>query len=203
MSRDIILVTSGIFHPPYSGRMAVHQALRQMDGFAFRNIPSLEKLPADLSRYSAMVLYYHHKSISDRALGRLDDFVSGGGGILAIHSATASFKESQRYFEILGGRFIGHGPVENFEVRGRKYDIFNGVEPFSIRDELYIHELQPGIDVHFTISHDGQEAPAVWTHSYGAGRVCYAVPGHTTESMKHPAVQEILRRGLKWACKAE
>jgi type 1 glutamine amidotransferase len=174
-----------------------------MDGFAFQHVTSLEKLPADLSRYSAMVLYYHRKAISDRALGRLDDFVRGGGGILAIHSATASFKESQRYFEILGGRFIGHGPVENFEVRGRKYDIFNGIESFSIRDELYIHELQPGIDVHFTIAHDGQESPAVWTHSYGAGRVCYAVPGHTTESMKHPAMQEILRRGLKWACKEE
>lgn len=203
MTCNILLVTSGVFHPPYFARLAVREALRQIDGFAFRNIPSLEKLPADLSRYTAMVLYYHRKTISDKALGRLADFVGGGGGILALHSATASFKESKRYFEILGGRFIGHGPVENFELSSRKYDIFSGIASFTVRDELYIHEMQPGVDVQFIVKHGGEDVPAVWTHSYGAGRVCYAVPGHTTESMKHPAVQEILRRGLKWACKAE
>jgi type 1 glutamine amidotransferase len=203
MTRNILLVTSGIFHPPYFGRLAAHQALRQMDEFAFLHVSSLEALPADLKRFSAMLLYYHHKTISDAALTRLDDFVSGGGGILAIHSATASFKKSQRYSEILGGRFIGHGPVENFEVRSRKYDIFNGIASFTITDELYIHELQPGVDVHFTAEHEGNEVPAVWTHRYGAGKVCYAVPGHTTASMRHPAMQEILRRGLKWVCGME
>ena len=203
MIRNILLVTSGIFHPPYFGRLAVHEALRQMDGFAFQHIPSLEKLPTNLNQFSALVLYYHHKTISDAALRRLDDFVSGSGGILAIHSATASFKKTKRYYEILGGRFIGHGAVENFEVRRRKDGIFDSIAPFTIKDELYIHELQPGITAHFTAKHAGQEAPAVWTYRCGAGKVCYAVPGHTAESMKHPAVQEILRRGLKWVCGME
>jgi len=203
VTRNILLVTSGVFHPPYFGRLALHEALKQLDGFTFRHVPSLERLPANLDQYSAMVLYYHGKTISDAALARLDGFVGGGGGVLALHSATASFKDSKRYSEILGGRFIGHGPVENFEVTGRKYDIFNGIAPFTIRDELYIHDLQPGVDVHFTTRQEGREAPVVWTHSYGAGRVCYAVPGHTTNSLKHPAMQEILRRGLKWTCGAE
>ena len=38
-----------------------------------------------------------------------DGFVRAGGGVLAIHSATASFKGSPAYFEVLGGRFVGQG----------------------------------------------------------------------------------------------
>ncbi len=123
--------------------------------------------------------------------------MSEGGGILAIHSATASFKEANRFFEILGGRFVGHGAVEKIEVKRVKDEIFD-VGDFVIKDELYIHELQPGIDVHFTAKHEGKDIPVVWTYRYGKGKVCYAVPGHTTTSMKHPSVQGILRRGLKW-----
>jgi len=201
--QNILLVTSGVFHPPYAGRLTLHRALGQLDGFVFRHVPSLERLPEGLDKYSAMVLYYHGKTISDAALTRLDGFVGSGGGVLAVHSATASFKDSLRYSEILGGRFTGHGPVESFEVRSKRYDIFRGIEPFTIRDELYIHELQPGVDIHFTASHEGDETPVVWTQRYGRGRVCYAVPGHTTNSLKHPAMQEILRRGLKWTCGAE
>jgi type 1 glutamine amidotransferase len=72
------------------------------------------------------------------------------------------------------------------------------MKDFTIRDELYLHELNPGIEVHFAANHAGQDVPIVWTYRYGRGKVCYAVPGHTSGSMTHPAVQEILRRGLKW-----
>ena len=45
------------------------------------------------------------------------------------------------YFKILGGRFIGHGKVENFEVTKVRDDIFSGIDNFYLKDELYIHEL--------------------------------------------------------------
>jgi type 1 glutamine amidotransferase len=203
VTRDILLVTSGFFHPPYAGRLTLGQVLGQIDGFTFRQAPSLERLPADPDKYSALVLYYHRKTISEAALTRLESYAAAGGGILALHSATASFKGSPLYSQILGGRFSGHGPLESFEVRGRRYDIFRGIEPFTIRDELYLHELEPGIDVHFTAMHGNGETPVVWTHRYKKGRVCYVEPGHTAASLRHPAVQEILRRGLNWACSAE
>ncbi|MCX6066482.1 MAG: ThuA domain-containing protein [Chloroflexi bacterium] len=201
MLRKILLVTSGLFHPPYFGRMAVHLALKSMDGFAFQHISALGKLPANLGDFSAMVLYFHHKTIPDAALKQLEGFVSSGGGILAIHSATASFKAAKGYFDILGGRFSGHGPVQDFEIVGQQTGIFDGVMPFRIKDELYLHELQPGIEVHYTASLQGQHIPVVWTYRYGRGKICYAAPGHTVESMKHPAMQEILRQGLKWTCR--
>lgn len=195
--KKVLLVTDGIFHPPYFGRVTLKKSLAELGGFEFQHIRSMEKLPADLNDFCALVIYFHHKRISQSALTGLDAFVSGGGGILAIHSATASFKETNRFFEILGGRFIGHGAVEEIKVKRVKDEIFD-VGDFVIKDELYIHELQPGIDVHFTAKHEGKDIPVVWTYRYGKGKVCYAVPGHTTACMKNPFVQGILRCGLQW-----
>lgn len=196
--KKVLLVTDGIFHPTLLGRQALHHALKKLDGFSFTHVASLEKLPSDLDSFSAIVLHFHHKTLSDQALNQLRDFVSQGGGILAIHAATASFKDALPYFEILGGRFIGHGHVQNFDVMKIWDDVFQDIGNFTVRDELYIHELQPGIEVHFTAKHEGKDVPVVWTHRYGKGRVLYAVPGHTTESMKNKTYQKLLQRGLQW-----
>jgi type 1 glutamine amidotransferase len=172
--------------------------MKQMEGFSFTHVPSLANLPPDLPSYSALVLHYHHKTLSHAALQRLQDYVSQGGGVLAIHAATASFKKTSSYFEILGGRFTGHGRVEKIEVRRIREDIFSGIDHFTVRDELYLHELQPGIEIHFTARHQGKDVPVAWTHHYGQGRVCYALPGHTTSTMKNKIYQQLLQQGLAW-----
>ncbi len=196
--KKVLLVTGGFFHPPFFGRLVLHRTLRQMAGFSFLHVPSLERLPSDLEQFSAMVLHFHHKKISSTALQRLDNFVKNGGGILAIHAATASFKETLPYFEILGGRFTGHGAVENLVIQKVRGDIFPDIDDFTVKDELYIHELQPGIETHFTANHAGKDIPAVWTHRYHKGKVCYSVPGHTTGSMRNTNYQRLLQRGLTW-----
>jgi uncharacterized protein len=199
--KKVLLVTDGVFHPPLFARKALSKMLAELDGFEFQHMRSMEKLPNNLSDFSALVIYVHHKKISDSALETLDGFVSNGGGILGVHTATASFKQQMHYFEILGGRFTGHGPVEHFEVKPvSESTLFAGIPAFTVKDELYIHEFQPGIDVHFTAEHEGQDIPAVWTRQYGKGRVCYMVPGHTTASMRNRIYQKVLQRGLTWVC---
>ncbi|MGD8405614.1 MAG: ThuA domain-containing protein [Anaerolineales bacterium] len=199
--KKVLLVTDGIFHPPFLARKALHETLAELDDFEFQHVRSMENLPHTLKDFSAMVIYLHHKKISEGALTTLDDFVFNGGGILGVHTATAAYKEQLHYFEILGGRFIGHGPVASFEVKPfPDSEIFTDIPSFSVKDELYIHDLQPGITAHFTAVHEGQEIPVVWTYHYGQGRVCYAVPGHRTETMRNETYQKILQRGLAWVC---
>ena len=41
--------------------------------------------------------------------------------------------------------------------------------------------FKPGIDVDFTAKQKGRDIPVVWTYHFGKGKVCYAVPGHTTD----------------------
>jgi type 1 glutamine amidotransferase len=202
--KKVLLVTDGIFHPPFLARNALHETLAKLDDFEFQHIRSMEKLPHTLGDFSAMVIYLHHKKISEGALTTLDDFVSNGGGILGVHSATAAYIEQKHYFEILGGRFIGHGPVTSFDVKPvSESEIFDDIPAFTVKDELYIHELQPGITPHFTAMHEGQEIPVVWTYHYGQGRVCYTVPGHRTVTMRDGVYQRILQRGLEWVCGVE
>jgi len=199
--KKVLLVTDGTFHPPFLARKALQQTLAELDSFEFQHIRSMERLPDNLKDFSALVIYLHHKKISKRSLAMVDDFASNGGGILGVHSATAAFQKQLHYFEILGGRFIGHGPIVSFEVKPvSESAIFSGIPAFTVKDELYIHELQPGITPHFTATHEGQEVPAVWTYHYGQGRVCYAVPGHRTETMRDATYQKILQRGLTWVC---
>jgi type 1 glutamine amidotransferase len=196
----VLLVTDGFFHPPLLGRWVLNDTLRNTNGFSFDHVNSLEKLPSDLEIYSALVLHFHHKTISPAALSKLDRFVQTGGGILAIHAATASFKETLPYFEILGGRFIGHGKVGKFEVINQNSQIFSGIPNFSIRDELYIHEVNDLVLVHFSSKQESKEVPIVWTLHYGKGKICYALPGHTTGSMINPTYKKVLQCALEWVC---
>jgi len=199
--KKVLLVTDGIFHPPLLARNVLHQTLAELDVFEFQHVHSMEKLPGNLNDFSAIVIYLHHKKISERALTSIDDFVSNGGGILGVHSATAAFQKHSHYFEIMGGRFISHGPIEPFEVKPiPDSEIFDGMPAFTVKDELYIHELQPGITPHFTTKHKGKEVPMVWTYHYGQGRVFYAVPGHRTETMRNETYQRVLQHGLEWVC---
>jgi type 1 glutamine amidotransferase len=154
----------------------------------------------DLDSFSACIIYTHRKSISSAALAAFDQFVNRGGGVLGIHSATACFKDTPHYFEILGGRFSGHGPVSSFEVEpvSGPNEPFDGMPSFTVTDELYLHEFQQGIRTHFTALHNGLPQPMVWTYYYGAGKVCCTVPGHLLQTVQNEIYQEVLLRGLAW-----
>jgi len=202
----VLLVLAGLWHPPWRGQMYLKSALAAESRYTFDEVDSLAaaaKRP--LADYAALVLYYHHRDtpLAASDLAAFRSYVEAGGGVLAVHSATASYKPSSEYFDILGGRFVGHGPVQSITVRPLRDDdpIFGGIDEFTIHDELYLHERRAELQVHFETRHEGRNEPMVWTHEIGHGRVCYSCPGHRSASMQHPAVQEILRRGLAWVCR--
>ena len=199
----VLIVDDGFFHPPLLARWRLRQALGQEAGIIFERVRSLDALPGrDLHGFQALVLYYHHKTVSPAALQSLDDFLASGGGVLAVHSATASFDGTQRYFELLGGSFSGHGPLETFTLQpaaGLDPGIAGGDSPasFTVTDELYRHDFFGEIQVQYTALLAGEAIPVVWLHPYGRGLVCYYCPGHTAATLDHPAYQALLRRGLR------
>lgn len=206
METPILLVSDGLVHPSVLGRFWLRRALAALPGYRYQQAASLESLvrqPPDLFR--AIVLYVHHNTLSPAALECLDAFLSQGGGLLALHSASASFTEEPRWQDILGGRFDHHGPVEEFVVQpaGSDDEVFGSIPSFSVRDELYRHEYDAANRIHFyTVVGDNRE-PIVWTRYQGQGRVCYCALGHTVSAMREPSVQQILQRGLSWVCKEE
>jgi type 1 glutamine amidotransferase len=199
--KNILLVTAGIFHPPWIARLRLERLLAAQTGYALSRAASFERLPGKsrLTDYQAVVVYLHRQETSESALSAFDCYVSSGGGVLAIHSATASFKRTPRYCEILGGRFTGHAAIRPFEITpAESAGPFAGLPAFTVRDELYLHELNPAVDVHFTAQENGDRIPVVWTYRYGAGKVCYCSPGHRSATLNHPVYRQVLVRGLEW-----
>ena len=203
MPKNILMISDGKIHPPLMGRFWLRNTLAGMQGCDFTHVNSMEDLlELNLNRFDGMVLYFHHRKISEATLDTFDFFVSGGGGVLAIHSATASFKDADRFTDILGGKFSGHGPVESFDIMpvSPPSEIFDRIPQFAVKDELYLHDLQPDIETHFTTLYEGQPVPVVWTRTHGCGRVCFASPGHRATTMRVNEYQRILTHSLTWVC---
>jgi type 1 glutamine amidotransferase len=197
-----LLVFDGFFHPAWLARRNLERFFKNIPGWEFERASSLEHL-LHLKPHSlqSIVLYFHHKRLTQPALDTLDQFVARGGGLVGIHSASASFKDQPRYFRILGGRFREHGPVREIEVYPSQEDdlLFFDITGFTVRDELYRHEYDPAVQIHFHATIDGEREPIVWTKRHGEGRVCYCSLGHTIRAMHNPHVLEILKRGLFWS----
>jgi len=202
----VLMISSGIFHPSLPGRLALWRVLRATPGITLHHASSIEVLArVDPPRADALVLFIHGKTISTPALDALDRFVREGGGILAVHSSTASFKETPRYTEILGGRFTGHPPVGPLKIRpaGLADEIFGDIPAFTVTDEAYHHDLSADLRVHFVarLAHAAVELPIVWTRHHELGRICYAGWGHCRASLHHPSTVRILQAGLAWVCR--
>ncbi len=209
MTSSILVVSEGLRHPSLLARFYFHRALRAVPGCHLQRAGSVEVLSgSSLASIQAVVLYIHKETISAAALEGLESFVGRGGGLLAVHSASASFMQEPRYVEILGGRFREHGPVEPFQVQPvtPQEPVFAGIPPFAVDDELYRHDYDPDNRIHFSTPVDGGQEPVVWTRHYppggagrfAGGRVCYCALGHTVSSMRNPHVQRILQGGLAW-----
>lgn len=202
MTAHILYINGGLFHPSILARIHLRRTLNDIPVFSIKGISSINKITKlDPAGYQAFVLYFHHKRLSQQALQSLDEYVSQGGGLLAIHSVSASYKGCNQFYEILGGRFREHGPIEEFHVYPEisSDKLFGARGPFVVKDELYLHELNSRVTTHFFTVVEGQTEPVVWTKQHGKGRVCYVSLGHTIQSIKHPAVKQIIQSGLLWA----
>jgi len=189
-------------HPSLRACRALADALGALPGVRLEPAGEIARFPSLREpEHRAVVAYFHRRRIADATLDALEDFVERGGGLLAVHAASASFKESERWRALLGGRFVRHGPIHRFRIEPSQPadPIFAGLGPFEVRDELYRHEWTPDARIHFHTEVDGQREPVVWTREHGHGRVAYVSLGHVAGALRSEPAAEILRRALTWA----
>jgi hypothetical protein len=198
----VLYISSGFFHPGVANRLYLRVVLARSGQFAIQTKASLESISnLELDAARVLVLYIHARKISQAALDGLEAFIENGGGLVAVHSAAASFKREPRYQALLGGKFSGHGPVGRFLVQPTAHGdpITRVHEPFWLRDERYLHETCADIQVRSTSTVGETPEPFAWTRRQGAGRVFYCAGGHTLAGLRHPALQRMLLDGLAWA----
>ena len=134
-------------------------------------------------------------------------FVEGGGGFLNLHNAMGLYPSRGPYLDLVGGRYIGHGPLERFrvEVVDRDHPVTRGVGAFFVADEQHTPPYDEG-RVHLLLrnrSDDGKVAAAGWVREPGRGRLCHLANGHTREALLHPMYQRLLRNAVRWCLRLE
>lgn len=168
----------------------------------------LNELKAEsIRRYDVVLFYGSGLNFSDPAQEKgLLDFIRNGGGFVGTHSASDSLKKSDPYWEMLGGRFAGHGHgTYTVSIDDPDHPITKGLQSFEIKDESYRHRYHKGVKLHFLASmkERNETREMAWVRDYGKGRVFYSANGHGREAWTNPAWQRLMVRALYWAAGRE
>jgi hypothetical protein len=132
----------------------------------------------------------------------IENFVLSGGGFMAFHNAGWGYPWQGAYRRVLGGYYIGHPPLAEFNVQVMASDhpITRGVQNFAIADEQ--HWLWFDYDrvelLLISQGQDGRQSAAGWAYEYGKGRVVFLANGHTAEIHRHPQFIRLKRNAIRW-----
>ena len=134
-------------------------------------------------------------------------FVEAGGGFLNLHNSMGLYPEHGAYLDLIGGRYIGHGPLERFrvEVADPDHPVTRGVSAFFVADEQHTPPYDEG-RVHLLLrnrSDDGKSAAAGWVREPGRGRLCHLANGHTLEALLHPMYQRLMCNAVRWCLRLD
>jgi uncharacterized protein len=155
---------------------------------------------ANLDDYHALVFYNNQPYVSDEQMAALHGFLEEGGGLVVLHSASASFQNSEAFIRLVGAAFKSHGTGTFGAVRVEpNHPAIAGVPTFETWDETYVHtKHNPDRTVLEVRRQDGHDEPWTWVRTYGDGRVFYTAWGHDERTWGNEGFQELLARGIKW-----
>jgi putative membrane-bound dehydrogenase-like protein len=171
-------------------------------GFNFSYTTDLAALnPGNLAKYDALLIYSNYRAIEPAREKALLDFVAGGKGLLALHSASFCFQHSTAYVGLLGGQFQRHGTGEfTAAFVNPSHPVLAGLQPFQVWDETYVHtKLSPDRTVLMERPEGTGREPWTWVRTQGKGRVFYTAYGHDERVWGHPAFHALVKNAITWA----
>ena len=155
--------------------------------------------------------------LDDVGRAAFEPWVRAGGGVVGIHSTTATEYDWPFFVELIGAQFRTHPPVvlpAIVTVEDPSHPIVAGVDPRWARtDEWYsFHQRPEQGHAHVLFALDettvGDELTAdqrigfhalAWTDDHLGGRMFYTAMGHTPESYAEPAFVDVLAHAITWA----
>jgi putative membrane-bound dehydrogenase-like protein len=156
-------------------------------------------LAADrLNHYDALVLYGNHATLPADQEKALLDFVEGGKGVVAIHSAAEMFSGSERYVSLIGAQAKAEAGSEfTAEIVQPSHPALEGVTPFATWDEAITLTRQNPADRTVLLQRGG--TPWTWVRTQGKGRVFYTAYGHDARTWAKPGFQTLIERAIAWS----
>jgi uncharacterized protein len=157
-----------------------------------------------------------------RLVDNLVEYVSNGGGLVGIHSATDACYGHSEYGEMIGGYFDGHPWRANNHVtivvedpeHGTIKPVFGEMKDFQIQDEIYqfkeepysreklrvlLHIDQARSDPVEGLKRKDNDYAVAWVQSVGKGRVFYSSLGHNDHIYANPLMLKHYLAGIQFA----
>jgi uncharacterized protein len=155
---------------------------------------------ARLQQFDVLMQYGNRNDLPEDQQWALLTYVANGGGFVAIHSASASFLNSDAFINLVGGAFISHGEgVFRAEFTAPDHPVLQGLAEIESWDETYVHTAHNPDKTVLSVRREGGLAePWSWVRHHGAGRVFYTAWGHDERTWTHPGFQQLLERALRW-----
>ncbi len=194
---------------------AIFERELKAKGFDVRVENSLEPLAdkAYMNSLDLVVPIWTMGSLTKEQWEGLNEAVSKNGvGVGGFHGGAGdAFRGHVDYEWMVGGHFVGHPHVGDYvvDVTDSKSPIMKGLgKSFNYKSEQYYMMVDPAIDLLATTeyTHAGRKTvmPAVWTKSWGKGRVFYSALGHKAEEFEsYPEVLSMTVRGMVWAAEGK
>lgn len=159
----------------------------------------------DIEEYKVLFIYVNKKRISDNYYGKIAQFISDGGNILALHSTFASFNNQESFLDVFGAKFIRHGPIRKFTVKPliSQNSIMKDIQEFEITDELFRQKYHPEIENVCIYKGRSVIEPVVWVKRYGKGRTIGISLCHRSETMRNENIASIINRSMGVLCNAD
>lgn len=175
--------------------------------------------PENLKNYDAIIFSNSNNKAFDTQDQRdaFQQYIQNGGGFMGIHSACASERDWPWFWAMVGGKFVRHPKLQEFDIK-----VIDGDHPstkhlgpiWKWEDECYLTDhLNP--DIHVLLAADlttvvddqldeypgkvfGDLFPLAWCHEFDGGREFYTALGHKIEYYSDPAFIKHLEGGLLW-----
>lgn len=161
-----------------------------------------------LKQYSGLLVYANIDELPVAQEAALLEYVAGGGGFIPLHCASYCFRNSAAYVDLVGAQFQRHGgEIFATEILQPDHPIMQGFGGFESWDETYVHTKHNDRNrIVLEVRTTGEQAagktaePWTWVRTHGSGRVFYTAWGHDRRTWEHPGFQNLLQRGIRWAC---
>lgn len=175
--------------------------------------------PDNLKQYDVLIFSNSNNKAFDNQAQRdaFQQYIQNGGRFMGIHSACASERDWPWFWAMVGGTFVRHPKLQEFDIK-----VIDGDHPstqhlgdtWAWEDECYLlHHLNPDIKVVLaadltTIKDDkldefpgtmfGDYFPIAWYHTFDGGRQFYTALGHKIEYYQDENFIKHLEGGLLW-----
>ena len=199
----VFVGTEGIYHDHVGNGQFITAMLNDTDNIEADFSRDYDVLADGLGTYSTVLFYTDIGELTEGQEEGLLNYIQPGGGFFGLHTAAASFRESEGYHGMLNGFFNGHSPYMDFTVNISDSDhpISTGLTDFEVTDELYYLKHNPDTSHHLMHAYDNTKDEThvmAFHHKYGDGRVFYFALGHDMAVLENPSFQEVIRRGVLW-----